>query len=676
MDISGVVSEDNALSEKLLKRAWLIVAAFFVGRCQIFEINPFLVGFLIAVCIIGERYIACAVSLMLGILSGSHDINVARYAVISVLVLLLMNIKQEKSYRWQKTGMAVLASVSTALVNYTWYVLFPDSILLPAVFAEAAIAFSLAMIYSHAIQTIINDYVRIAIENEAAISAVALAATVLCGMPVTAFGGIVVAEAFGLFSILYAMYRFGFGIGISWTTIAGAIMSARTGNDHFLTNWMIIAVASFAVICALKGGRFVYGICFAVIYYLCGFIFYQPLLSENSQKALVSALLIFLLLPSGWIAAIDERVKNGEMETESAEWAGLVMKRISNLAKAFKRIDYTMARDAEAGIGFSDVGNIIDDFTSGLSNAVPIRKTIEAKIVEELGAKEISVKNLLLTKNSDGRYEVYITIRCLRGKIIVSDTVRKIVEKHIGLGLVLKEDSRAIVGRQYDVLCMEQKPEFECQVAVKTLSRYEEQVSGDNFYVGDIRDGRKLLMIADGMGNGERADTDSRNLLDALEELLMAGFDKEMSIRIVNSYLAQRNKGESFATLDMLIIDLHTGYGSLYKQGAAATYIKRDEWIEIVKSTSLPVGVVEGADCESCRKKLYDGDMIVMLSDGVLESIVFENKEEYLKDMLLTCDNMDADEVAAMIMDEVKASGGNRLKDDATIIVSKLVKTL
>ena len=78
----------------------------------------------------------------------------------------------------------------------------------------------------------------------------------------------------------------------------------------------------------------------------------------------------------------------------------------------------------------------------------------------------------------------------------------------------------------------------------------------------------------------------------------------------------------------MLILDMHTGYGRIYKQGAATTFVKRGQWIEVIKSTSLPMGVIDGAVCETCRKKFYKDDIIVMVSDGVLESIVFENKEE------------------------------------------------
>lgn len=673
MDIAGVVSEDNNPIERLLKRAWLVAAAFFVGRCSVFGINPFMPGFLIATCSLGEKGLACGISMLLGALTFMPQAEVSRYMITVILVYLVMNIKKEIKYRQQDYVLVFFASVAVLAVNIVWSMIFENSITVIEAFAEAALAFSAAVIYSYAIKIIINDYVKIAIENQAALSAVVLVGTVLAGMPLTVADTIVVAESFALFSILYAMYRFGFGIGISWTTIAGVIMSLKTGEEFYLTNWLVVAIVSFAMLCVLKGGRIAYGITFAAVYYAVGFGFYENLLTEDGNKALLTALFIFLLFPAGWVAALDERVKNGELDGTSPEWAMLVIKRVKSLAKAFKRIDYVMANDETEGVRFLDVGEIIDDFTNQLSNPVPIRKTIEAKIIEDLNKMEIAVRNLVLTKNRNGIYEVYITLKCNRGRLIVSDNVRKVVEEHTGLKLSINEDSRAIVGRNYDILCLEQRPEFKCETSVRTLSRYANQVSGDNFYVGTLRDGRMLFMIADGMGNGEKASYDSSNLLDALEELLMAGFDREMSLKVVNSYLSRRNKGESFATLDMFILDLHTGYGNLYKQGAAATYIKRDDKIEIVKSTSLPVGIVEGVQWENCEKKLYADDTVIMISDGVLESIVFENKEEYLRDLIMNCDEMASDEMAEKIIDEIKAVSGNRLRDDATIIIGKLV---
>ncbi|MBQ8166849.1 MAG: SpoIIE family protein phosphatase, partial [Lachnospiraceae bacterium] len=106
----------------------------------------------------------------------------------------------------------------------------------------------------------------------------------------------------------------------------------------------------------------------------------------------------------------------------------------------------------------------------------------------------------------------------------------------------------------------------------------------------------------------------------------------------------------------------------------ATTFVKRGQWIELIKSTSLPMGVIDGAVCENCRKKFYHNDIIVMVSDGVLESIVVENSDDYLRDLLLNSDNQDVEEIATEIADAIGSISGNRLRDDASIIVVRLSK--
>lgn len=653
---------------------WLIAAAFFIGRCQVLGIHPFAVGFFAAVCLAGKNIALCYISTMLGLGFLASPAELGRYGLILLAVASIAGAENRLKYNGSNMLLSLLMGLTAAVLNFAAFFLLRTLSVEEAVL-EGVLVFSASVIYRYAIRIVEEDYMKLAVENEAAIAVIALAATVMYGMPVQAWGGLVVAEAFGIFSILFAMYKFGFGLGMAWTVICGAIISYTTGETDYLGTWMLVTLAAFALQCLFRGGRLFFAAVYIAVYIGFGVALYDTLLDVSSLKAAASAVFIFLLLPANMLLQVDARVRDGELAANSPEWGKLVIGRMNSLASAFKRIEYTLAGTGNTGIGFNDVGELIEDFTNQLEQEVPLRKTAEAKIIEALSVRGVQVKNLVLLKNKEERYEVYITSKVGRGRLVTADFVRKAVEKETGLKLVLKEESRNIVSRSYDIICLQEKPAFQCITAVRRMSRYAEEVSGDNFYIGNIMDGYKLIMIADGMGSGAGASADSSTLIEALEELIAAGFEQEVSIRLVNSYLSDKNRGERFATLDMLLLDLHTGYGKLYKQGAAATYIRRGEWLELIKSTSLPVGVIDGAVCEHCSKKFYDGDLIVMVSDGILESIIFENKEDYMRALLSDCGSDEPEEIVEYVSEQIKAQSGNRLRDDATIIVCRMVKT-
>ena len=83
-----------------------------------------------------------------------------------------------------------------------------------------------------------------------------------------------------------------------------------------------------------------------------------------------------------------------------------------------------------------------------------------------------------------------------------------------------------------------------------------------------------MLAISDGMGSGKNAKESSSNALKMLENLLLAGFQKEESLDLINTSLINQNK-EVFATLDIAIIDLYKGNIEFIKSGACPTYIKK-----------------------------------------------------------------------------------------------------
>ena len=85
--------------------------------------------------------------------------------------------------------------------------------------------------------------------------------------------------------------------------------------------------------------------------------------------------------------------------------------------------------------------------------------------------------------------------------------------------------------------------------------------------------------------------------------------------------------------------------------------------------------MLENIDLVVYDKDLKENDIIVMCSDGILESNVeYENKEIWLKNILENIETDDIEKIANIIIGEAVDNGLGIAKDDMTVIVAKLCK--
>ena len=74
-------------------------------------------------------------------------------------------------------------------------------------------------------------------------------------------------------------------------------------------------------------------------------------------------------------------------------------------------------------------------------------------------------------------------------------------------------------------------------------------------------------------------------------------------------------------------------------------------------------------------KDLVEDDIIIMCSDGILESNTeYKNKELWLKELLENMKTDDVQKMSDIILQEAIDNGFGIAKDDMTVIVAKLVK--
>lgn len=651
----------------------VFIIGLTMGRCRFFSSNAIGIGFFGAACLSGKYMWLAYVGTLLGMFTTCTIHDTVKYSILMFLIVALMKFENLNIIKNRDRVFPVLFGIVVIITEITGYILIssPDSII--NILINGLIVFSASYIFNYALWVLKEDYMKICVENEALISVTLFLSAVMYGMPDKLFDIIVVRESVALFLIIYFVYRFGIGIGITYCVINGLILGYES-KINYITPWVITTVLAFGISLLFGKNKYVFVICFALIYLLVGYFSYENLISIDSIKALISSGFVFMLLPSCLTYKLDENIRKKREGSDSAEWGRWILTRIDNLAETFKRLDLSFAGAGNLGIGLSDIGDVIDGFAGKTAKTVQPQKTVEGDVVEALTKYNIFVKDFFVKKYGDGKNEVYITLKSAGRKICTTESVRKILSEKMGLQLISMPENRTVIGQHDEIYGFREKPIFKCVSAVRMLSCDEMTVSGDNYYIGEAIEGKQVLMLADGMGNGINASSDSNELLELIEELLSAGFDQQLTIRAVNSYISEKNKGEMFSTLDMVIVDLYSGYSRVYKCGSCMTLIVRKDWVEAIKSTSLPIGVTGDYDFESGVKKLYDRDVIIMISDGILENIDLEDKEKYIIEFINNSNFKEPEEIVSLIAGHIRQLNGKRLKDDATIIATKIVR--
>ncbi|MEG1930449.1 MAG: SpoIIE family protein phosphatase [Anaerovorax sp.] len=206
------------------------------------------------------------------------------------------------------------------------------------------------------------------------------------------------------------------------------------------------------------------------------------------------------------------------------------------------------------------------------------------------------------------------------------------------------------------------------QVGVSAYAK-EENICGDSYQCAELKKGKFMLALSDGMGKGRRAAEESSKTLSALHNLLKVGFDIELALRTVNALLINNTSDEIFSTVDLGIFDGFTGKLQLYKIGAAATFIKRGTQVEAIKVATLPIGMIDKISVEYIDVQLRKGDKIILVSDGVTDA----DREggggtQWLIEAIAKIASNDPGTISDLIINRAVEKYGVKEKDDMTVI--------
>ena len=292
-----------------------------------------------------------------------------------------------------------------------------------------------------------------------------------------------------------------------------------------------------------------------------------------------------------------------------------------------------------------------------------------------LKSKKIKINNVRIKKLKNEKFIVelkldYYDERLKEKEVIVN--IADIISKSLGTRIVFQRERKNDEKKEYYQM-YSSEDKFVLQVGSAKITKDGSEISGDCSLQIKLADGKYLLAIADGMGSGEKARECSKIALRLVKQMLSAGFNKDESIKMINSRLNLAGSSEIYSSLDISILDLYVGKVELLKNGACSTYIKNKKNIRKIDSTSMPVGIVNNIELQSNTIDIIDGDIIIMCSDGVLEA-KDDTKREWIEDFLKNVSTNNVQKLADLILAEAVDNSFGIAQDDMTVIVSKIVK--
>lgn len=313
---------------------------------------------------------------------------------------------------------------------------------------------------------------------------------------------------------------------------------------------------------------------------------------------------------------------------------------------------------------------MIQTFPVTLSERSLQVEVFECRVAARFSRMGVVVSKAVMVKDADQRLKVYLSCYLDKEKVVTGKKMAHALCGIVGKEMVCLERSEDAVSRRESRFTFTEQAQYMLTTGIVRCNRNGETLCGDNFSVIRLENGKAVLMISDGMGSGEAANSKSGQVVELLEQLLSAGFGCGLAIELLNSFISFLDNGRTSSTLDLTVLDLYTGMTDFVKLGASTTFIRRKGQVECIRSTSLPVGVLEQVEFDTCERKLYHGDIIVMVSDGVLDGILFENKETYLADLIANADTNNAQKMADLIMREIVSMQRGQMRDDSTILVA------
>ena len=495
--------------------------------------------------------------------------------------------------------------------------------------------------------------------------------------------------------LLLSAYLLGAGWGAAMGIITGTILGL--GNPHFYLITGSLSFSGFWTGLLRTFGRWGSA---------AGFLFSFPLLyllAQGEEAGLywregLLSLAIFLAVPKtllDWLSLQLRRVGLGTLQGEREKPARVIAARVRHFAKLFQELalGFNQLSAAQQGSSREDdeLYPLLEDLMNRVCRACLFRRRCWEK---EIHSHHRLILDLLSQAEEEGGIGMAhlppaFQERCQQPELLVRgiNTLKEVWQVNRFWERRLR-DSRELVSSQLQGLSRvlfdlaqelernglfpaysEEAPLYQLELGFAQKAGQNQDVCGDSYSFLELAPGVQGIILSDGMGKGSSAEEESKATVEMLKRLLEAGFQTDVVLRSVNSLLQLRSGEETFATVDMAKIDLGEGQLELLKIGAAPSYVKRGKEVFKLGASSLPLGILSQLEVESHSKKLFPGDLLVMVTDGAGD---MDGDTTWLLSYLRRMESRSPQVLADGIVREALRRNNGVLRDDLTVAVGRV----
>ncbi len=349
--------------------------------------------------------------------------------------------------------------------------------------------------------------------------------------------------------------------------------------------------------------------------------------------------------------------------------------RVNIILQAINQLIVSYKQYANMVVSMDTSRVLIADQLAGVSQLLKILATDTLKLIEFDTAKENQIIDELnycnILANEVVVYEKDTQTSCVTMVVRENDAnennILKVLAKVCKTKMLLSSSTPSQVP-SFVVNTYITAPKYDLIYGSSGCPKHKNSVSGDSYSFIKLSPDKVLLALCDGMGSGEQAQNTSDTAISLIENFYKAGFDNEIILNSVNRFLSI-NSEENYSALDLCVVDLNSATADLVKVGAPEGLIKHSGETEILQAGALPLGILEEIKPSIIKKNINSQDMIIMCSDGIVDSF---GGIEQLQKFVSLIDTTNPQTMSDEILAKAIELSSKKLKDDCTVIAARI----